>query len=109
MTNAEFEKSWEKYGVKIDGTVKPIKNFFMLCWGPVALVECDSINVPGMKINQAVPDRDNPDAPLMFDTGGEQGDAASCLFTVIEGVLWSVSEGDPQEKRVIGELVLLDE
>ncbi len=101
MTTLEFEENWKLYGVEIDGQVKPLKNFFMMCWGPVSIVETER----GVK--QALPDRHNPNAPLMFDVGGEQGAPASLFRVQEEDQL--VCVGIDGNEKVMGKLVRIQD
>jgi len=87
MTLAELKDNWQKYGVDIQGQIRPLKDCFVICWGPMP---------------------DIPDA-LLFDTGGEQGAPAYALKVGENGEdLISVNPANPAETTVLGKLVLLE-
>ena len=56
MTNEELKNDWQKYGVDIQGTIRPLKELFMLC--------CEYKPIPGT---------------ILFDTGGPHGAPAYIL------------------------------
>jgi len=86
-TTAELKDDWQKYGVDIQGVIRPLKECFVICWGPTP---------------------DIPDA-LLFDTGGEQGATAYTLRMSENGEdLISVNPVNPAETNVLGKLVLLE-
>jgi len=87
MTLADLKDNWQKYGVDIQGEIKPLKECFVICWGSTP---------------------DIPDA-LLFDTGGEQGAPAYTLKVSENGEdLISVNPANPSETTVLGKLVLLE-
>lgn len=85
MTLVDLKDNWQKYGLNIQGTIIPLKDRFVICWGPMP---------------------DIPDA-LLFDTGGEQG-APSFALKVNGDDLISVNPMNPTETTVLGKLVLLE-
>lgn len=92
MTTEDLKNNWQKYGVELPPTsaiavdpIRPLKEIFMLCWGPDPLTS---------------------DA-LLFDTGGEQG-APAYLLKVGDGdTLVSVNPANPAETTVLGKLIHL--
>lgn len=85
MTTAGLLVDWQKYGVDIQGTIKPLKEAFMLC--------CPYTPIPGT---------------ILFDTGGPQGAPAYVLKVGENGEdLISVNPNNPAETNVLGKLVLL--
>jgi hypothetical protein len=99
MTNADLEKDWKEYGVVLDGKVTPLTNQFVMCWGPVKMSE-------GKFGFHAIPDRDNPEAPLMFDDMDSEGQQVFFFF-VRDDQLMAMNAYNPEETRVLGALVRL--
>jgi hypothetical protein len=85
MTLVDLKDNWQKYGVNIQGIIIPLKDRFVICWGPMPEI---------------------PDA-LLFDTGGEQGATALTLKVNGEDLI-SVNPTNPTETTVLGKLVLLE-
>lgn len=84
MTNEQFHKDWMKYGVRIAGEMKPLKDHYCVCWGWIEQYK-----------------------GMLFDTGGEQGATAHVLRVEDENLV-SVNPENPEETSIIGRLELLD-
>lgn len=81
MTNEEFHKDWMKYGVRIAGEMKPLKDYYCICWG------------------------NNGYKGMLFETVGGQIQ----ILRVEDDNLVSVDPENLEETAIIGKLELVTE